>query len=62
LYIHPKLPKALDNITIKRRFRNTTYDIHIKHSDTKGLFRDGQKLVSHIVKNDDTYIKLTVHV
>ncbi len=62
LMINPKLPKTLDNIIIKRQFRETLYEIHIKHDDNLGIFKDGQKLTGNIVKNDGEHICLTVHV
>ncbi|MFA7076152.1 MAG: hypothetical protein WC152_05735 [Candidatus Izemoplasmatales bacterium] len=62
LMIAPKLPKTIENIVIKRQFRDTLYEISIKHDDDKGIFRNGKKLSHNIVKNDEKFIRLTVNV
>lgn len=62
LVINPKLPKSLDDITIRRRYRQTVYEINIRHNDNKGIFRNSEKLKGNIIKNDDSHIKLVVHV
>lgn len=62
LMINPKLPKELDNVIIKRKFRNTLYEIHISHHPRKGIFRDGVKLEGNIVKNDDKTMLIIVHI
>ncbi len=60
--INPKLPKELDNVVIKRQFRDTLYEIHISHHPDKGIFKDGVKLKSNIVKNDKLKLLIKVNV
>lgn len=62
LMINPKLPKELDNVVITRKFRNTLYEIHISHHPDKGIFKDGVKLKSNIVKNDAIKLLIEVHI
>ena len=62
LLIDPKLPKELDHVIVKRQFRETLYIIEMKHHDKKGIYRDGVKLNTNIVKNDCKEIHITVHM
>lgn len=62
LMIMPKLPKELDNIVIKRQFRNTLYEIHISHNPDKGIFVDGVKFEGNIIPNDAEKLLIIVHV
>ncbi|MDD4069562.1 MAG: hypothetical protein PHF05_03825 [Candidatus Izemoplasmatales bacterium] len=62
LKIDPKLPKSIDSILIKRKFRDTLYEINIKRDANKGIFRDGKKVSTNIVNNDDKFIRLNVNV
>jgi cellobiose phosphorylase len=62
LLIEPKIPLELNDITIKRVFRETLYEINIKHGENKGIYKNNTKLESNIIKNDEKYIKLTVYV
>ena len=62
LMIHPKLPKELDNVVITRKFRDSVYEIHISHHEDKGIFIDGVKQSTNIIKNDSKILIVEVHV
>lgn len=62
LYINPKLPTELDEVTVTRKFRDSTYKIHIKHGKHKGIYKNNQLLEGNVVKNDASVIELTVHI
>lgn len=62
LYVDPKLPKELDNVTITRKFRDTEYEIHISHGGEKGIFIDGVKQDSNIIKHNGEKLKLIINI
>lgn len=62
LMVNPKIPKELNNIKIKRKFRDTLYEINISHHSDKGIFVDGKKIQGNIVKNTSTNVIIDVHV
>ncbi len=53
LRLSPCLPKALDFITINRTFRNCNCRITISRSEDKGLFVDGVKQDSPVIRVDN---------
>jgi cellobiose phosphorylase len=62
LYINPKIPKEISQVTITRVFRDTTFTIHVKHDMNKGLFINGEKHDGYVVKNNQSKITVEVHV
>ncbi len=62
LLIDPKLPKELNNITLKRVYRNTEYVIHISHNEDKGIFIDGEKQETNIIAPVKEQIIIKVHL
>ncbi len=62
LMVNPKLPTELDEVTITRKFRDTIYEIHVTRHPDKGIFKDGVKLESNIVKNSEEKILIEVHL
>jgi cellobiose phosphorylase len=62
LYINPKLPNELDQVTIKRQFRQATYIIQVEHNKDKGIFIDGVKQETNIISANAETLYIKVHV
>lgn len=62
LSIKPVLPKELDNVVITRKFRDTMYEIHISHNEDKGIFIDGMKQNTNIIKPNGSTLVIISHI
>lgn len=62
LRIEPVIPKSLGDVIVTRKYRNKFYTIEIKHSDTKGLYLDGVRIVGSVIPHKDDKNPVRVQV
>ncbi len=61
LMVKPALPDSLKKVTVKRRFRNAMYTIHIERTGTKSLKADKSKVAGDVVVYDPSVKEETIY-